>query len=242
MADQKMAPAHITQGSADEYKVAADSASRSCSGLARRMADSSAWAVQSPLSPLALEASASTRPSAATMSAPNGRLPRWRARSAMAMARRRYRPSRSSSEASRGSETVAWSMCAPSGLGHARGQRRQQAAVEQRIGRHGCLQAEGLADLLGLAGQQLRVDVAQAVALRIGRGQVLRGDGPARQFQLFIQDGLALAHGGHGQCGLGQTFDEGTVAGAQESRSEEHTSELQSQSNLVCRLLLEKKK
>src|SRR2546430_13220758 len=32
------------------------------------------------------------------------------------------------------------------------------------------------------------------------------------------------------QCGLGST------------RSEEHTSELQSQSNLVCRLLLEKKK
>src|SRR2546430_9058645 len=31
-----------------------------------------------------------------------------------------------------------------------------------------------------------------------------------------------------------------TTAG--ESRSEEHTSELQSQSNLVCRLLLEKKK
>src|SRR2546430_8584422 len=29
---------------------------------------------------------------------------------------------------------------------------------------------------------------------------------------------------------------------ALESRSEEHTSELQSQSNLVCRLLLEKKK
>src|SRR2546430_12483591 len=28
---------------------------------------------------------------------------------------------------------------------------------------------------------------------------------------------------------------------AQEARSEEHTSELQSQSNLVCRLLLEKK-
>src|SRR2546430_8121849 len=33
-----------------------------------------------------------------------------------------------------------------------------------------------------------------------------------------------------------QVFDGGTV------RSEEHTSELQSQSNLVCRLLLEKKK
>src|SRR5688572_32304403 len=31
-------------------------------------------------------------------------------------------------------------------------------------------------------------------------------------------------------------------SGARRSRSEEHTSELQSQSNLVCRLLLEKKK
>src|SRR2546430_6055549 len=32
------------------------------------------------------------------------------------------------------------------------------------------------------------------------------------------------------------------TASAQWARSEEHTSELQSQSNLVCRLLLEKKK
>src|SRR2546430_7791759 len=32
------------------------------------------------------------------------------------------------------------------------------------------------------------------------------------------------------------------LAAATEPRSEEHTSELQSQSNLVCRLLLEKKK
>src|SRR5688572_32230190 len=32
------------------------------------------------------------------------------------------------------------------------------------------------------------------------------------------------------------------VAGGKVVRSEEHTSELQSQSNLVCRLLLEKKK
>src|SRR5438270_4948502 len=33
-----------------------------------------------------------------------------------------------------------------------------------------------------------------------------------------------------------------SFSSAQPSRSEEHTSELQSQSNLVCRLLLEKKK
>src|SRR2546430_12903749 len=32
------------------------------------------------------------------------------------------------------------------------------------------------------------------------------------------------------------------AGGLSDSRSEEHTSELQSQSNLVCRLLLEKKK
>src|SRR2546430_9399384 len=32
------------------------------------------------------------------------------------------------------------------------------------------------------------------------------------------------------------------IGGGRRSRSEEHTSELQSQSNLVCRLLLEKKK
>src|SRR2546430_7081624 len=37
-------------------------------------------------------------------------------------------------------------------------------------------------------------------------------------------------------------MDESTVSFDTFSRSEEHTSELQSQSNLVCRLLLEKKK
>src|SRR2546430_9454913 len=44
-----------------------------------------------------------------------------------------------------------------------------------------------------------------------------------------------------GKLGLGTAY----IAGfrwALERRSEEHTSELQSQSNLVCRLLLEKKK
>src|SRR2546430_3955967 len=35
---------------------------------------------------------------------------------------------------------------------------------------------------------------------------------------------------------------EARLDGLRERRSEEHTSELQSQSNLVCRLLLEKKK
>src|SRR2546430_6103693 len=40
--------------------------------------------------------------------------------------------------------------------------------------------------------------------------------------------------------GAGRRLASGATAGPE--RSEEHTSELQSQSNLVCRLLLEKKK
>src|SRR2546430_3084634 len=39
-----------------------------------------------------------------------------------------------------------------------------------------------------------------------------------------------------------ETKDLDRLEGATAARSEEHTSELQSQSNLVCRLLLEKKK
>src|SRR2546430_9050494 len=42
--------------------------------------------------------------------------------------------------------------------------------------------------------------------------------------------------------GIATANDDFAVAALKSSRSEEHTSELQSQSNLVCRLLLEKKK
>src|SRR2546430_8617761 len=41
---------------------------------------------------------------------------------------------------------------------------------------------------------------------------------------------------------LGLAAPQACERGEPEDRSEEHTSELQSQSNLVCRLLLEKKK
>src|SRR2546430_6532866 len=47
-------------------------------------------------------------------------------------------------------------------------------------------------------------------------------------------------HGLGGQGGGGRLHAGGGLV--QHDRSEEHTSELQSQSNLVCRLLLEKKK
>src|SRR5688572_31778605 len=42
--------------------------------------------------------------------------------------------------------------------------------------------------------------------------------------------------------GQGDRGDQSSTGGTSRKRSEEHTSELQSQSNLVCRLLLEKKK
>src|SRR2546430_5061945 len=42
--------------------------------------------------------------------------------------------------------------------------------------------------------------------------------------------------------GIGEPARRGAAARGFRTRSEEHTSELQSQSNLVCRLLLEKKK
>src|SRR2546427_5705512 len=41
---------------------------------------------------------------------------------------------------------------------------------------------------------------------------------------------------------VGVVAGDGLAGAGGEARSEEHTSELQSQSNLVCRLLLEKKK
>src|SRR2546430_3096295 len=54
--------------------------------------------------------------------------------------------------------------------------------------------------------------------------------------------GEAVDHGGLAGAGRTPDADHERVAAGAGKRSEEHTSELQSQSNLVCRLLLEKKK
>src|SRR5688572_31519994 len=48
--------------------------------------------------------------------------------------------------------------------------------------------------------------------------------------------------GGNVPCGWAPDKVSAAAAAPSTTRSEEHTSELQSQSNLVCRLLLEKKK
>src|SRR2546427_9045983 len=66
---------------------------------------------------------------------------------------------------------------------------------------------------------------------------------------VLLEDALAILHGSLAPAFFALlaaiallTAPRGRVAGARVERSEEHTSELQSQSNLVCRLLLEKKK
>src|SRR5688572_32913107 len=63
-------------------------------------------------------------------------------------------------------------------------------------------------------------------------------------YTLSLHDALpicAVATGRAAYTGSGRAVAERAGAGVR-GRSEEHTSELQSQSNLVCRLLLEKKK
>src|SRR2546430_17265865 len=67
-------------------------------------------------------------------------------------------------------------------------------------------------------------DERRAERQRVGDGHVLRGRRTAVEDEDRVVDCLARGHGY-------SIF----------VRSEEHTSELQSQSNLVCRLLLEKK-
>src|SRR2546421_8745439 len=63
---------------------------------------------------------------------------------------------------------------------------------------------------------------------------------PAHRRLDAVLDRTRLRQGrrqGEGQCLPGPRY-----AGPQRPRSEEHTSELQSRSDIVCRLLLEKKK
>src|SRR2546430_6054072 len=68
-----------------------------------------------------------------------------------------------------------------------------------------------------------------ALALHLDRCLGCRGCEPVCPSGVGYGHGLAAARARHGPEG-------------EAHRSEEHTSELQSQSNLVCRLLLEKKK
>src|SRR5690606_41368671 len=66
------------------------------------------------------------------------------------------------------------------------------------------------------------------------------GRNPAADIADLIEGGI-FTHFGEGDLGQHGVIGKGRAAHIVE-RSEEHTSELQSRENLVCRLLLEKKK
>src|SRR5439155_14175263 len=59
---------------------------------------------------------------------------------------------------------------------------------------------------------------------------------------LFPYTTLFRSLPGDARSSVGRGVDAGMAPAAARSRSEEHTSELQSRGHLVCRLLLEKKK
>src|SRR5256885_12851517 len=61
-------------------------------------------------------------------------------------------------------------------------------------------------------------------------------------YTLSLHDALPICRCGGGDSDAGRHFEVHRVRKADRQRSEEHTSELQSPCNLVCRLLLEKKK
>src|SRR2546430_14988985 len=61
-------------------------------------------------------------------------------------------------------------------------------------------------------------------------------------YTLSLHDALPISTRFHEAWKDRQEYEADLLAPSPIARSEEHTSELQSQSNLVCRLLLEKKK
>src|SRR6266511_4482375 len=84
------------------------------------------------------------------------------------------------------------------------------------------------------AGAQLR---------QLLRQLVVHGDQLAVQHHVHVAlVGLDLGGGRRHDLGARQLQLERQVGALDDLRSEEHTSELQSRENLVCRLLLEKKK
>src|SRR5688572_31794394 len=96
-------------------------------------------------------------------------------------------------------------------------------------------------------------------SLTLGDGETFRGEGILAVTKALLQSGVSYVGGYQGapvshlldvllqaedllsELGVHLQTCTNEAAAAAMLRSEEHTSELQSQSNLVCRLLLEKK-
>src|SRR3989475_4365775 len=88
-------------------------------------------------------------------------------------------------------------------------------------------------------------DLIETTILRLARVVIQVGGDDDQRLVLPCAEDVGQAGGelaAAGQVSRAQRDPDHPGVGRQPSRSEEHTSELQSQSNLVCRLLLEKKK
>src|SRR5688572_20950467 len=96
-----------------------------------------------------------------------------------------------------------------------------------------------------VAWRMTRVEPVQVVLGDVDRGPVARTVANTRAGTVNACRRAKLAPAAGGQIAALPVREGDRVRAGQvllELRSEEHTSELQSQSNLVCRLLLEKKK
>ena len=79
------------------------------------------------------------------------------------------------------------------------------------------------------------------------KSKIVNKDERDKNLRMILNFGHTFAHGFEGAKNFSKKLNHGeaVLLGmmiASELRSEEHTSELQSRTNLVCRLLLEKKK
>src|SRR5256885_13171973 len=113
---------------------------------------------------------------------------------------------------------------------------REMTAVQQHIRRAACQRRR---DEEAVPIQAVHI---QRLAVAAQPRQVV---GKRRPHAAADLDDLRLAEGGMQRVGCRQQLQHGTRTDARTLialRSEEHTSELQSPCNLVCRLLLEKKK
>src|SRR5690606_39510684 len=100
--------------------------------------------------------------------------------------------------------------------------------------------AEGTASAQEHAGHHDQAVAGGGIAAEGWMGMVDRGSNADVNASHLAEDGDAL----HIKTGPSVAYwrPENTASGTYRVRSEEHTSELQSRENLVCRLLLEKKK
>src|SRR5438270_8002332 len=81
------------------------------------------------------------------------------------------------------------------------------------------------------------------LGFRVLLDRMVLDDDDAGRVLVFLKGGFGEGEAGLAGVGQHAQAEDGVHAQTQAAvRSEEHTSELQSQSNLVCRLLLEKKK